>query len=168
LIDYPRHFALLSAFAALLLVASPWRAPGVYFEFALYGALHAAALVLNLRPRRPVWRQGTFVALAALLCTLIGRLGLYGLRFGPLPTLASSAAAGAVAYGMLIRIFLAYALPAAALAKIALGCLVATLAAFIGGASYPVLGGLWLAVAWWLAFSGGLWYEDHRRRQRLG
>jgi hypothetical protein len=165
LIDYPRHFALLSAIAALLWATSPWRAPGVYFEFALYGALHAFALVVSLRPRQPAWRQGVFVALAALLCTLTGRLGLYGLRFGPLPTLASASAAGAVAYGILIRMFLAYALPAGAVAKIALACLVATLAAFIAGAGYPVLGGLWLAVAWWFAFSGGLWYEDRRRRR---
>jgi hypothetical protein len=169
LLNYPWHFALLALMAALLAITIPLRpAPGVGLGVAVYGALHAAALVATLKDRRPGWRQAAFVVGAAILCVLAARLGIYGLRFvralpnveGPLLMLALAAGAGALAYGILIRSVLNFSFPPLLMLLTSSGCVVATLAAFVTGRSYPGLGGLWLAVAWWFAFSGGLRYAE--------
>jgi hypothetical protein len=45
---------------------------------------------------------------------------------------------------------------------IGLGCTLATYAAFLTLAHFRPLGRWWLAVLWWFAFSGGLWYHERR------
>jgi hypothetical protein len=173
LLNYTRHFVWLILMAALLAITTPWRpAPGVGLGVAVYGALHASAIVISLSSRQSIWRQVTFIAMGALLCVLAARMGVYGLRYvgrlpnlvGPLLMLSAASAAGAAAYGVLIRSFLNLAFPLSSLALTSLACMFATLAAFIAGRDYAGFGGLWLALAWWFAFSGGLWYQDHRRK----
>jgi hypothetical protein len=167
-----RHFLLL-LLAAVLGATSPWRvAPGVDSEFALYGALHASALVVSLRIRPSMGRQILFIAGAALLCVLTLRLGLSGMRFAEkLPGLASpmvvlmlASAAGALAYGVVIRKFSILDIPRRAIAASAALCLFAEFAAFLTETHFQMVRGLWLAIPWWFAFSGGLWYCDPRRR----
>jgi hypothetical protein len=41
-------------------------------------------------------------------------------------------------------------------------CVLATSLAFFARTHAELLGGWWLAAAWWFAFSGGLWYFDTR------
>ena len=69
---------------------------------------------------------------------------------------------GAVSYGVLIRIFRMYELNAGSIALIAVGCMLATYVAAFTLAHSHFLGRWWLAVLWWYAFSGGLWYRDRR------
>lgn len=167
-----RHAALLGLIAALLVIAR-WRlaAPAALPEFALYGALHAAALAVSLRVP-PAWqRQLLFVAAAALACELLARLGIVALEpaiarwpnAGAPAVLSACGLIGALAYGVLIRAILRYPLPWAALAALAPACAVAIYAAFIAARRWPELGGLWLALFWWSAFSAGLWRTDSRR-----
>ena len=113
-VHYARHFTLLVCIAALLIVTSRWRvSPGAAYSFAIYGALHASVLAASLRDRQPLVRQILFVAIAALLCMLTARLGLYGMRFagklpsfaGPWLLLAAVSGVGALSYGILIRRF---------------------------------------------------------------
>jgi hypothetical protein len=171
--NYARHFTLLACIAALLAVVGPSRVSSrPEFAFALYGALHAFAVVVSLRSIEPLWRRILFIAVAALLCTATVRLGLYGVRFagklpdlaGPLALLGILSAEGALAYGILIRRLLKYPLALDALAMTSLVCVLATLAAFAAATHFQVRNGLWVAVPWWFAFSACLWYYGDRRR----
>ena len=67
LLHYARHFGLLALFSAAL--ATPgWRAQlGIAAQFALFGALHAAALVLSVRACAGIaaGRRLLFLAIAA-------------------------------------------------------------------------------------------------------
>lgn len=147
-------------------------APDISASFAMYGALHAAALVLALRSRHSIWRKCGFVAVGAALSVLALRAGTFaGQLTGIGPgnnnfywLLGLSAASGALAYGLSIRLFGFHAMTLPALTAIAVACL---LAACIGGFSVTHirwLGPWWLAVVWWYAFSGGLWHFDPRER----
>jgi hypothetical protein len=88
-------------------------------------------------------------------------------NIGVYTVLGFSALLGAVTYGILIRLFSFYKLTAASLAAISIGC---TLASFLalGTLSHThFLGPWWLAVLWWYAFSGRLWYCDRQASAAL-
>ncbi len=166
---YPRHFALLACFSFLpAALARLHVATDLTVSFALYGALHAAALVFTLRARQLFWRQGLFIAMAAALSAATLHAGIFaGQLFGtalgiaaPYAVLGFSAVLGALAYGALIRLSGMYEATKGSLAVICIGCLLATLAAFLTLARFHFLGPWWLAVWWWYAFSAGLCYGD--------
>ncbi len=170
-LHYSRHFALLACIAAGIL-AVRWRfALGAAAWFALYGALHAAALVASARDRQPWWRWSLFVALAAGLAMSVAGIGLYGMRFvGKLPGVAGGAALlgiasllGALTYGILIRRFRFAEFPPRALAATSAACALTTLAVLRTVGHPPVTGALWVTIAWWFTFSAGLWYHERRR-----
>ncbi len=165
-LNYPRHFFWLAACSAVLVVAS--RRHLVILpvpSFLLYGALHASALVLALRVPRSIGRKCLFVALAASLsATTLGIIMLGRHLVGSLPgngglfaLLGFSSVTGALTYGALVRIFWMPELRAASLAAISLLCMLATFFAFFSLSHFALLGRWWLAVLWWVAFSGGLW-----------
>jgi hypothetical protein len=150
-----------------------WLRPslGPFASFAVYGALHATALVLALRARLPLWRRGLFIALAAGLSAMTLRVGVFagGLSAtlgpgAPYAVFGFSATGGAVAYGILIRRVGIFELTLRELALISCGCALAADLAYITLARWPALGRWGLAILWWFAFSGVLWYCDQRRR----
>jgi hypothetical protein len=168
---YRRHFALLACFSVLIgVIGGLHLAPNIYASFAMYGALHAAALVLALRSRHSIWRRCWFVAAGAALSVLALRVGtlagqLTGIGPGNINfywLLGLSAATGAVAYGLSIRLFGFHALTLPALAAIAAACLLATCIGAFSVTHIHFLGPWWLAVIWWYAFSAGLWHFDPR------
>jgi hypothetical protein len=142
-------------------------------SFALYGLLHALALVLALRARQAIWRRCLFIVIAASLSVMTLRFGLFGRQLSGAPPgivglyslLGLAAAIGAVAYGILIRLFGMYALTAASLAAIAVGCVLAAFVALFTVSHFHFFGPWWLAVLWWYAFSGALWYFDQRHHR---
>jgi len=168
-LSYTRHFILLTCFSVLLAVTTGLQASsGPAVSFAAYGALHASALLLALRARRAPWRLALFIAVAAVLSAMTVCLGITGMHvFGGAArfyvVLGSCAITGAAAYGCLIRLMGLYELSAWQIVVISIGCM---LAAFVGMVTIMhsrYLGRWWLAVLWWYAFSGGLWYFDRRR-----
>jgi hypothetical protein len=172
-LKYSRHFSLLSAFAALTCVLSRLSFPAsLSVAFAFYGALHAAALTLSLRSPPSPGRSALFVATAATLSALIFHLGIFGTHLfaslhkgiGSYMALGFASIIGAMTYGVCIRLFKLYRLAGIALTLISLGCVSASCLALLALTQFPFLGPWWLAIAWWYAFSGGLWF-CHRRRQ---
>ena len=168
---YPRHFLLLICLTVLLAVASRTHLTGdLNATFALYGALHASALVLTLRARQPPWRKCLFVAIAAGLCLITLRVGIVGIhRLGTLLgdpalyiALGFPVVTGALIYGTSIRLLGFSAMTLGELAAVSLGCMLATFVALFTGRHFHFLGPWWFAVLWWYAFSGGLWYADQR------
>jgi hypothetical protein len=143
------------------------------FSFALYGALHAAALIFALRAQQPIWRKCLFIAAAAALSAMTLRFGitagqLLGTGRGNAAlyaVLGFCGATGAAAYGSLIHLSGIYELTASSFAVLCVNCMLATCAAFFILARFHSLGQWWLAVFWWYAFSGGLWYFDRRNRR---
>jgi len=91
---------------------------------------------------------------------LPGNIGVY-------TVLGFSAVLGAVTYGMLIRLFSLYKLTAGSLAAISIGCMSASFLALATLSHIHFLGRWWLAVLWWYAFSGGLWYCDRHAKAVL-
>ena len=171
-LKFSRHFSLLSAFEALTCILSRWAFPATLsVAFALYGALHATALLLSCSTPPSVARSGLFAAAAATLSALTFHLGILGTHLsaslpggvGPYLVLGFASVTGAIAYGVCICLFKLYRLTAAMLAMISLGCLSASCPALWALTQFPFLGPWWLAVVWWYAFSGGLWY-CHRRQ----
>ena len=184
MLNYARHFGLLGCFTAALAIAGPHAgAGGIGSQFALYGALHAAALALSIGGGAGLaaGRRLLFVALAAILALSTARLGLLGLHVvgggggsaGPLAVLAVCASLGALAYGVLIRAVLVTSggigagLSSRSLAAITLGCAAATPASFAVGRELHAAGILWLVAAWWFAFSGGLWFAGRRKGHKI-
>jgi hypothetical protein len=163
---------LLACFSTLIGVVTVLRpSQGLFASFAVYGALHATALALALRARLPWWRRGLFIVLAAGLSAMTLRVGLFAgglsatLGNGALyAVFGLSAMAGAVMYGILIRRVGIFELTLRELALISCGCALAADLAYVALAHLPALGRWWLAVLWWFAFSGGLWYCEQRRR----
>lgn len=168
-----RHAALLAA--AIVGIAGA-RCSGtplapIALAFAGYGALHAVALGLSLHPRPAGVRVLGFAAAASLQCGLLARVGLM-----VLPLLARSgvaaafivaavcAFAGALGYGGLLRWLLGLRLARGRLVMIGFACVVAVSAALLLMRQYPPGGSAWLAILWWIAFSGGL---CGARRMRL-
>jgi hypothetical protein len=168
---------LLAGFGVWLgITARPPLSDNLSASSVLYGALHASALVFALRARQPFWRKCLFIVAAAGLTLAALRVGMGEMQLsatlapGMLSGYAAlyaavgfSAATGAVAYGILIRLFGMYRLTMRSLAMISLGCLLATYIALFILVHVHALGRWWLAVLWWYAFSGGLWYYDRRR-----
>jgi hypothetical protein len=171
-LNYSRHFSLLTAFGALTCVSSRFSFPAsLSVAFALYGALHATALILSFQAPPPVGRSGLFIATAAVLSAMMFHLGLLGSHLsarmpagaGAYVVLGFASAAGALTYGISIRIFRLHRLTAVTLAMISLGCVSASCVALFILTLFPFLGPWWLAVLWWYAFSGGLWLCDRRQ-----
>jgi hypothetical protein len=143
----------------------------VAFAFACYGALHASAVALCLRPRPALRRALGFVAAAALLSGSLARLGLAavqllaggGVDAAALLVVAASAFAGALGYGALLRWLLRYPLGVAPLVTIAFACTFAACAALALVRRFPTVCDTCLAILWWLAFSGGLCVVAGRR-----
>ena len=168
---YPRHFLLLACFGLLIGVMSQLQLTGnLSVAFALYGALHAVALVLAVRRRQEIWSKCLFIGFAAALCVMTfhfgsvareqsaalpGKVGLYS-------PLGLSAFIGAASYGTLIRLSGICALTIGELAAIAAGCVLAAYVSLFTASHFHFLGPWWFAVLWWFAFSGGLWYFDRR------
>jgi hypothetical protein len=185
LLHYARHFGLLGCFTVAIAVAGPRAGPGgIASQFALYGALHAAALVLSIvgASSPSTGRRILFVALAGILALSTARLGLLlalgvvgGGRgsAGPLAILAACASLGALAYGLLIRGVLATpggigaGLSSRALAVTALGCAAAAPASVTVGRELHAAGVLWLVIPWWYVFSCGLWFAGFRRADKM-
>ena len=166
-----RHFACLTCFSLLAgLTSSLPLASSAPLSFALYGGLHALALVVTLRAPQPLWRMVLFIGVAAALCVVTLQVALTVLPlFGGLPgdsrayaALGLAAMTGALAYGISIRQLKMRPLPANALLLISLGCVAAAYAGFFTLAHSHVLGRWLIAVLWWYAFSAGLWYFDRR------
>jgi hypothetical protein len=166
-----RHAALLAAGILGIVLArrSSLLAP-LALTFACYGALHGTALALSLRPRQGRVRSLAFVASAALLSGSLARLGLLaasllagaGVERAVLLVVAVSAFVGALGYGALLGL-LRYRLAPRPLAIIAVNCAFAASAALVLMRQYPLGGSAWLAILWWLAFSGGLCAAAARR-----
>jgi hypothetical protein len=168
---YPRHFLLLICLSVLLAVTSrPHASSDLNAFFALYGALHASALALTLRARQPIGQKCLFVVIAAGLSVITFHVGMAGRHLsealpgnaGLYTALGFSAVTGAVIYGILVRLFWISAMTKGSLAVISLSCLLAAYAALFTGSRFHVFGPWWLAVLWWHAFSGALWYCDQR------
>ncbi len=116
----------------------------------------------------PFGASVSFIAVAAALSAMTLQLGiiagqLLGTGRGnaaPMRCSGSAARLGAAAYGALIHLSGIYELTARSLAVLCVNCLLAACAAFFTLARFHSLGRWWLAVLWWYAFSGGLWYFD--------
>ena len=166
---YPLHFLLLACFGVMLIAMTRLHfATDLSVSFALYGAFHASALVIALRTHRPIWRNCVFLAAAAGLSSMTLQVGItaahwLGTNSGNLALYAAlgfSAVTGAATYGVLIQLCGIYELTVRVLAAISLNCMLAVYAAIFTLAHLHFLGQWWLAVLWWYAFSGGLWYFD--------
>jgi hypothetical protein len=173
---YPLHFSLLACFGLLLIAMTQLHlATDLSLSFALYGALHAAALVIALRAHHPLRRKCLFIAAAAALSAMTLHFGIIAgqllgtSRGNPAlyAVLGLSGAMGAAAYGILIRLSGIDELTWRSLAVICVNCLLATCAALFTLTRFHSLGPWWLAVMWWCAFSGGLWYFDKRRQRAV-
>jgi hypothetical protein len=162
-----RHWLLLLCFGISLYIATRVRLlSDLSVAFACYGALHALALALALRPRAVIWRSVLFIIIAAALSVMTLRIGLIGMQWmGTLPgnvalyvMLGVSAMISAASYGFLIRLYCIPELPGRAIAVICIACIFATYAGFMVLAHTHSFGRWLLAVFWWYAFSGALWY----------
>jgi len=166
------HHAGLLAAAILGIVVARSSSIQIAVQFACYGALHGGAVAICLEPRPVRWRALAFVAAAALLSGSLARAGLpaaqllagRGVQAAALLVVAVSAFAGALGYGALLRYWLRYPLAPAPLVMIALACTFAACVALVPMRQYPSGGTAWLAIFWWLAFSGGLCAAPRRAR----
>jgi hypothetical protein len=174
---YRRHVELVATAALGIAALRSFTAHiPVAFAFACYGALHALAVALCLRPRLPPRRAVAFVAAAALQSGSLARLGFVALPLlagadidaAALLVVAASAFIGALAYGALLRWLLRYPMGAAPLVTIAFACTLAACAALALTRRFPGAGSTWLAILWWLAFSAGLCVVAGRRSRSAG
>jgi hypothetical protein len=167
---YPRHFSLLAAATVIVFLLGHWSLlnDSLIVNFAINGALHAAALVLALRAPQRLSRKSAFVAIAAALSVLTLYVGITGLvLLAVLPgnerlyvVLGVCSLSGAITYASLIRLFWMRKFSSRLILAMSMVCLLATSLAFFARTYSDSLGGWWLAAAWWFAFSGGLWYVD--------
>jgi hypothetical protein len=184
LLDYTRHFVLLLAMAVGLAGASllaamltPGLLPagallspsGIASQFAIYGALHAFALVSSFTARPSVARQIGLVAAAAAMSVATAWLTLVLARrmsnsSGPGPIVIIAAALGAWAYAAAIRCALRVSLGARSTLWISLACATAVAAAYPWVKHLVSAAGLGLAIAWWVAFSAAFALQDAERR----
>jgi hypothetical protein len=165
---FGRHFALLFIMAAVLAAVMPSRPLGIKASFALYGALHALALVLGLRGPRHGLRALSFVGIASMLCAVTVELGLAANRLAglltisiaPRWTLALCAAFGAATYGAVINGFWRSRLSWPAVGMIAAICAAAVSISVRINMMPKTADGLWIALPWWFAFSTGFYCDE--------
>lgn len=191
-INYKRHFQLLILAVAALYLSGPifdrYIPAGdarFYSYFALIGALHATCLIVSLEHAASAVLKVAFVALAAVLSVLTIILMFAmpapwdGLRFFLVLTLGS--ALGASAYWLVVRQCWLRSLrfrdfirtitlcPAATLAAWCVMGLVAWVATMFTPSGLapdsPIsdVNGLMPTIAWWLAFSGSIFWSEARR-----
>jgi hypothetical protein len=170
-LHYLRHFVLLGLMAVVLLsVAKPLYAlrehassliSGFDAQFVLYGLLHALAVAVSLRGRRPFWRPAAFVLAAPLLNVGVLHLGTAIVHGEALSSagwlvILAPACLGAIAYALLTRLVLRFRWAWLALAPVA--GLVGAVAGILGTrlvSDFTVL-----AAAWWFAFSAWIYCAD--------
>jgi hypothetical protein len=169
-LNFRRHFVLLGcAFAVIVILGrlDIFGSSALLPSTAIYGALHAIALTGALDVTATLRRKSLFILLAAALDVAalyvgifsLGLLGAAPIGMGARAYLAFGicSISGAICYGLLIRRFWLPSLTPRPIARISLGCLVASLLALLLEQSSG-MSALWgLAAAWWLAFSSGLW-----------
>jgi hypothetical protein len=185
LLDYTRHFVLLLAMAVGLVGASRLAAvltpdflppaallspSGIASQFAIYGALHALALVSSLTARPSVGRQIALVAAAAAMSVATAWLTLVLVRrmsnlSAPGPIVIAAAALGASAYAGTIRCALRVSLGTRSTLWISLACATAVAAVYPWVKHLLSTAGLGIAIPWWLAFSVALVSQDAGRRR---
>lgn len=172
---YQRHFWLLTCFSVWLCVMAQLHVSGpIVASFAIYGALHAAALIMSLRARQSVRRVSLFIVLSAALSVVVVRIGIAGMQVsGPLPAyltayvvLGFSSMTGAMGYAVLVRLFAMRGLGSRGVVVISIVCMSATHLAIFTLRHSHFLGPWWLAVLWWYAFSFSLWYFDRAQVAR--
>jgi hypothetical protein len=176
-INYPRHFAYLAvaAVALIFMLVEPLpftQSPDNRFTFffALFGTLHALALVTALRAG-PLWRRGIFVAITAALSGCIPFAGIELSRVLGLESLVAAmglaSAVGASAYWLLVRTFWfpsvnfpggLFAVSLCVGATLS-GLLLATVLSGFGANNLPA-GDVIPTVLWWGAFSYSLWESE--------
>ena len=150
-LHYARHWLLLGCFTVVLAVLNRLHLfDRPFASFAMYGALHALALVLALRSPKPLCRKCLFVAIAAFLSMVTLCVGIAGRP-------------RALTYGILIRLCWVRTLTWGWLATISSSCMLATFLAFFTLNQFPLLGRWWLAALWWYTLSGGLWLCEKRQ-----
>lgn len=169
---YARHFGALAAATVILFLLGKWSLlkDSLIVTFAFSGALHASALVFTLRVPESLTRKSAFVAIAAALSVLTLYVGIISLvLLSVLPgaerlyvVLGVCSLSGAITYGSAVRLFWMRNLSSRLILAMSVLCLPATSLAFFARTYTELLGGWWLAAAWWFAFSGGLWYFDTR------
>jgi hypothetical protein len=169
---YARHFGVLAAATVILFLLGQWSLlkGSLIVAFAINGALHASALVLTLRAPESLTRKSAFVAIAVALSVLTLYVGIISLvLFSILPgterlyvVLGVCSLSGAITYGSTVRLFWVRNLSSRLILAMSFLCVLATSLAFLARTYAELLGGWWLAAAWWFAFSGGLWYVDTR------
>jgi hypothetical protein len=169
---YARHFGALAAATVILFLLGQWSLlkDSLIVTFAFSGALHASALVLTLRAPESLTRKSVFVAIAVALSVLTLYVGIISLvLFSVLAgterlyvVLGVCSLSGAITYGSAVRLFWMRNLSSRLILAMSVLCLPATSLAFFARTYTELLGGWWLAAAWWFAFSGGLWYFDTR------
>ncbi len=146
----------------------------IVVSFAIYGALHAAALIMSLRARQSLRRVSLFIVLSAALSGVVVRIGIAGMQVsGPLPAyltayvvLGFSSMTGAVGYAVLVRLFAISGLGPREVVVISIACMSATHLAIFTLKHSHFIGSWWLAVLWWYAFSISLWYFDRAKGAR--
>lgn len=173
---YARHFGALAAATVILFLLGQWSLlkDSLIVTFAVSGALHAFALVFTLRAPESPTRKSIFVAIAVALSVLTLYVGIISLvLFSVLPgterlyvVLGVCSLSGAITYGSAVRLFWMRNLSSRLILAMSVLCLPATSLAFFARTYTELLGGWWLAAAWWFAFSGGLWYFDTRGNAR--
>jgi hypothetical protein len=172
-LKFKNHFLWLGAAVLLIAVldlANLFREPYLP-SFAMYGALHALALILAMPgPRHSTGRKILFVGCAAALNVAVLYAGIICLEaLGNVLAalrlylaLAICALFGAIAYGFLIRCFWWPEFRPRSIAQTAFGCMAAAVIGMGIQNLTQAFGNWWLVTVWWLAFSAGLWGADRR------
>lgn len=172
-LKFKEHFLWLAAAVLLIAaldLANLFREPYLP-SFAMYGALHALALILAMSgARHSTGRKILFIGCAAALNVAVLYAGIICLEaLGNVLAalrlylaLAICALFGAIAYGFLIRFFWWPEFRPRSIAQTAFGCMAAAVIGMgIQNLTQP-FGNWWLVAVWWLAFSAGLWGADRR------
>jgi len=169
-LNFRRHFVLLACALAVIVILSEldvFGSSSLLPNAVIDGALYAIALTGALDAPATLAHKSLFIVLAALLDVGALYVGIFSLGLLSTVPLGMSmrvylafgtcSMAGAICYGLLIHFFWMPALTPRPIARISLGCLIATLLAvqlerLIGVTEFWAL-----AAVWWCAFSGGLW-----------
>lgn len=174
IIYYSRHFGLLAGMTAVTAATSRFGAPiGIVASFGIYGALQSSTIALTLRRPQPRWRRSQFIGLGAVQSMAVVTLALNaGRLIGRMPGSAAAAAVlalssglGAACQAIVVRRLLGARLTPPAVASMALGCAVTSLAVletglYRAGEGLGIAPSWWFAVTWWFTFSLGLCLHD--------